>query len=262
MGGDVTIPFTRMRQRYRELHRLHTAQQLAMARTTKALGLAADFAQSVAAFEEYQNVEPFFETERKPLKTIDQIPEQISCTADFAAVLKRQERRCVLDNQHLDFEYVERELVPARTTGGARYSNGQHSGHLIRLDLLLAGEVPILGELKRTGDKNAFYALIQLLALASELVTESQRKRLWTYHSPPLPDPRESRFDLYLIFHRFNQRSRPKVAILQETRRLAEQLVTFQEINTHVRRIVALDSNSTERSRIVFKERFAYTAQV
>jgi len=63
----MTIPFTRMRQRYRSLSGLNTGQQLAMARATNAADLAADFAHSVAAFQTYSNGEPFYETGRKPL---------------------------------------------------------------------------------------------------------------------------------------------------------------------------------------------------
>lgn len=126
---------------------------------------------------------------------------------------------------------------------------------------MLAGELPILSELKLPKDNaSAFYALIQLLASASELATAPQRARLWQYYSHRLPDPRVARFDLYLIFYRFNSRSKPKTAILDRTDQLAAELLTFQEITTHVRRIVALDSDWPGRAEIMFKKLFSHSA--
>jgi hypothetical protein len=240
---------------------LNTAQQLAIAQVTNASDLAADFGASVAAFEEYCNPEPFYETARKPLKTGQQIPANIERTEHFAAVLKAHGCCRIEDGPNFDFRYVERELVPARTTGVARYSNGEDPRRLIRFDLLLAGELPILSELKLPKDNaSAFYALIQLLASASELATTHQRARLWQYYSHYLPDPRVAHFDLYLIFYRFNFRSKPKAAILERTDRLAAELLRFQEIKTHVRRIVALDSDWTGGVEIIFKKLFSHSS--
>ena len=239
-----------------ELQPLNTDEQLKRARGCTARDLAADFAASVSAFQAYSNNEPFFDTARKPLCAAASIHE-IKRTEQFAAVLKGQGRGTVRGEPSLDFRYVERELVPARTTAAAQYSNGQAKGKFIRFDLLLAAELSILCELKLPHDNNSsFYALVQLLTSLSELATESQRERLWRYYSPALPDPRVARFDLYLMFHEFNFDSKPKSEILGLTGRLAEDLLHFSEISTHVRRIVMLDSKLLPQQGIEFTKIF------
>ena len=243
-----------MRQRFMELQLLNTDEQLKRARNWKARDLADDFSASVKAFQTYSNKEPFFDTARKPLCPVESIKE-IRRTEQFAAVLKAQSRGSVQGEPELDFRYVERELVPARTTATAQYSNGQAKGKFIRFDLLLAAELPILCELKlRHDNSSAFYALIQLLASLSEVATDSQRERLWRYYSPELPDPRDGRFDLYLMFHEFNSNSKPKSEILELTGKLAEELIRFPEISTHVRRIAMLDSRWIPHSGIEFRK--------
>jgi hypothetical protein len=159
----------------------------------------------------------------------------------------------------LGFQYVERELVPALTTGLSRYSNGESKRRIIRFDLLLAGELPILGELKLPKDNaSAFYAFIQLLASASELATAHQRARLFKFY-PELPNPLIPRFDLYMIFYRFNKQSKPKMEILDRTCHLAEEILRFQDVGTHIRRIVALDSDWQGDGKIIFKKLFLHS---
>jgi hypothetical protein len=235
-GSLLTIPFTKMRKRYRDLQGLNTAEQLKEAQAALAADIAEDFAKSVQAFEPYKNFQPFYSIRRPPLKT----PVDITRTEDFASVLKDQAGGQIQSDPSLGFQYVERELVPARTTGLSRYSNGESKRRIIRFDLLLAGELPILGELKLPKDNaSAFYAFIQLLASASELATAHQRARLFKFY-PELPNPLIPRFDLYMIFYRFNKQSKPKMEILDRTCHLAEEILRFQDVGTHIRRIVAL----------------------
>jgi hypothetical protein len=250
-----------MRQRYRDLQGLNTHEQLVLARSTVAIDLATDFAESVAAFQKYVNREPFYQTERKALLAVEEIPD-ITRTEHFAAVMKARTGRHTIAGLNTAITYVERELVPTRTTGEAEYSNGEGARRLIRFDLLLAGELPILSELKLPKDNaSAFYALIQLLTAMSEMASQSQRYRLWQHYADRLSAyPRGTRFDLFLIFYRFNCRSKPKMEILNLTDRLARQLLTFKEINSHVRQIVALDSDWPGREDLVFQKLFSHSA--
>ncbi len=251
----LTIPFTKMRKRYRDLQGLNTAKQLAAAQAALAADIAGDFAASVGAFEAYHNPEPFHPSTRKPLNTA----VDITRTEHFAAKLKEQTHGHVQGDPSLDFRYIERELVPARTTSLAKYSNEDSKRRLIRFDLLLAGELTILGEVKlRKDNASAFYAFIQLLASASELATEHQRDRLLACYTD-LPRPPIPRFDLYIIFYRFNKQSKPKAEILDRTGQLAEELLRFQNVGTHIRRIVALDSCLSGDGKIIFKKLFSHS---
>ena len=251
----MIIPFTRLRERYIGLKRLNTAEQLAAAQAATAKELAAEFGASLQAFQAYRNNEPFFETARNPLCAVEGLAG-LQRTEEFAAALKAQGGGSVEGAADLDFRYLERELVPARTTGAARYSNGEDAGRFIRFDLLLAGERPILCELKLPGDNgSAYYALVQLLASLAEMAMEAQRERL-ARHFAGLPDPRHGRFDLYLLFYEFNFRSKPKSEILQLTGRLAEDLVVCPEVAGQVRRIAALNASWTRSGGIEFRMLF------
>lgn len=82
---------------------MNTAEQLAMAQAANTGDLAADFGESVTAFQEYCNPEPFYETTRKPLRTVQEIPLDIARTEHFAAVLKAQGCGCVEDSLNFSF---------------------------------------------------------------------------------------------------------------------------------------------------------------
>jgi hypothetical protein len=88
-----------------------------------------------------------------------------------------------------DYAYVDREVVPARTTvRGAMancFADGTRSTRAVKADLLLrsteAGH-PTVGEVKvsnaKGDDADAFYGLVQALALATQLAGPNQRERL------------------------------------------------------------------------------------
>ena len=118
------------------------------------------------------------------------------------------------------YAYVDREIVPARTTSGklATMANRfddeakSRSTRAIKADLLLRSLPdgrPTVGEVKvstaRGDDADPVYGLVQALALASQLASESQRSRLRMHYQaagyarnatarrarPPFPHRRE-----------------------------------------------------------------------
>jgi hypothetical protein len=199
------------------------------------------FAASVDAFSVWNCQEPFFESARKPLPSVDSL-SALRRTEQFDAAL-RSGGGLVESHPELNFRYVEREIVPARTTTGETYSNGLNQRRFIRFDLLLASDLPILAEVKLAGDnQSAYLALIQLIASLAEIATPSQRHRLWRYYGHFLPAAENSSFDLYLLFHNFNFRSKPKCEMLRLTDQLTAKLVDCPEFARHVRRIAAFDS--------------------
>jgi hypothetical protein len=103
------------------------------------------------------------------------------------------------------FGYVDRELRPMRTTGGAKYQDAATGAYLPAsgtplLDLLLvdaADRTPIVGEVKIGGDQNLFYALIQGLMHVAALANTHQRTRLARFH-PSIFDT-DTKLDLFLL---------------------------------------------------------------
>ncbi len=235
------------------------ADQLNAARETKVGDLAADFAASVKDFAAYDNPEPFFEKARRPLKDPLNI-ESLNRTEYFAAVLQAQNGGCVEDCPELGFRYADRELVASRTTDEASYSNGNTSRAFVRLDLLLFEDLPILAELKLARDSSAYYALVQVLTSAAEFATPTQKNRLVKYHLKDWERCADERFDLYLIFLQFNRRSKVRCEVLEHTNELAAKLLTCPQVNTHIRRIVALDADWPDRKSLRFRKLFAHSS--
>jgi len=98
--------------------------------------------------------------------------------------LSNNKKVCVAPSNY-DFEYVEREVSPLRTTN-ANYSNGKSAkssgtGGLDFIGWNASRNLPVLGEIKVHDDQNPFYALIQLLTYFSEISTPNQIVRINNY---------------------------------------------------------------------------------
>jgi hypothetical protein len=175
--------------------------------------------------------------------------------------------------------YLDRELVPTRTTGGAT-----HEGTAICLDLLLrnaADRTPVVAEIKRTSDldlarpelkpatdKDPFAALVQALACTAQLATPPQYERLAFWgravardgkdNPAPAVIPRVAvpSFDIYLVLH-----NRPTGTHLtelgEETARLSGLLLAQPAVARHVRRIACLITR-LEEDRLLSEVDWAY----
>lgn len=183
----------------------------------------------------------------------------LSRTEHLACLLERAGGAYVPTAPALGFRYVDREVVPARTTSAAGYSNGQKKTQFVRFDLLLASDVPILAEVKIAGDSTAFSALAQLLTAAAELVTPSQRQRLYKQYGERLPWTADPRMDLYLVFVNFPVQSDVKVQILRETQRIASELVACPAVRPYLRRVAALHLDKAGPDGVQFRPEFYYS---
>lgn len=172
--------------------------------------------------------------------------ERLAGTNDIAALLHGQRILQVFaaTSKELvgELNYVDREIRPCRTTGNATYVDGLPAGAQQHFDLLLVGDkkVPAIGEVKIRNDKNPFYALVQLLMYAGELLGEHQRERL----SRSFPGQFAGDFrslDLYIILHEYNPRSETRQKIVAQTSRLSEKLIHAGSFNQHIRSIHCVD---------------------
>lgn len=273
-----TIPLTRMRSLYEMLDLFSSIEcHLAMVREAKRdrnpAILAEFFEASVESFSKYSNVdEPFYPngSPRKDLPDLNSI-ERIGGTTHLTSFLKTGGTAHVVKNPDLDFVFVDREIVPARTTGNARFENGERSNQVRRLDWLLANahdQFPVIAEVKVNNDKDPFYALCQLLMYAAELVTPAQRTRLCRHYpgSFRLPasadgsiDAEGPVMDLYIVISNYNPRSAPRQEILEETSELAQRLVTEKGVSRYIRKIACLDVTLESDKQLRFTKVFVYS---
>lgn len=184
----------------------------------------------------------------------------------------------VVSPEALAFEYLDRELVATRTTGGV-----SPEGTAVRLDLLLkaADGIPIIGEVKRTSDvdvvqptkkpatdKDAFSALIQALACASRLATPAQYARLSRYGRAEARGRRDvgadaalapvapPTFDVYVVLHnRPTSTHLPELTIAAE--RLSVLVLAQPPVARYIRRIACLITTLEDETLTAVTE-FAY----
>ncbi|MEJ7783764.1 MAG: hypothetical protein WKF96_03100 [Solirubrobacteraceae bacterium] len=246
---------------YRELKGFSQKERLAWGKSTlkKPAPLAARFAASLDEFESYDNQnQTFHDGTRKPLP---KKPTTIRGTNSVAALLAKRHSVAVPGNTALSFEYVDRELVAARTTGGAKFTDGGSATKALRLDLLLkTGDgVPIIGEVKIAMDKDPVFALVQLLTLAAHLGTGKQRQRLVTsYHNHGLKSRHAAAaIDLYLCLANPPARATHWFDLRALAGDLSERLLREKEIGDRIRRIVCLDFE-LRRGHLAVLPRFAF----
>ncbi len=124
------------------------------------------------------------------------------------------------------FRYIEREISPLRTPRG-RYADGDlasksGAGGVDYVGVVDAdGDrpcIPVLGEIKRGGDKDTFYAFLQLLTYLSEIASAPQTARASRFLFQGRLPPR-TRWDLHVLLADFNPRSAAE-PLIESTRRL------------------------------------------
>jgi hypothetical protein len=181
------IPQTRMRRFYETLRVLsvgHLQEDIVNyfgeEREERWRRLDIIFGQSVKHFSRYSNTEAF--RPRRSASRHDQYrhnPDRFAlCLAARLAV----SRTVLVDGEsRREIQFVDDEISPFRTTGGASFEDttiGTSGGGGV--DLLLGdGDGSLLiGEIKAPGDSTLFLALIQALTYAIELTTASQMLRL------------------------------------------------------------------------------------
>ena len=250
------LPISQLRQLYDALGNLKEQEQTALAElhAEDPTLLLRRFRESVKVLTKVPLIaDPYYDSARKPLPFPPTPVHAIKRTEHFASRLADRRPRHVKGAEELDFYYIDREISPLRTatTDAPRRS----------LDLLLANahdRTPILAELKIGPDKPAYFALVQVLMLAVELVVPAQGARLLA-HRPTKGRLRLDRrlADLYLIAFNSPERGKYRPRLFQATERIAEQLVEDRLVSEYIRRVAYLDARAAGGS-LRFTKRFAF----
>lgn len=248
-----TIPATEMDDLYAQVAANAAARggeslqryQLALARqwlqAPEQLGEA--FARSIHRFAAYDNRwEPFYPRGRDVELKARLAHERLEGTNDVAAWLIDG----ALERGHprdASFAYVDREVWPARTTGGARFSDGRSARQAPRMDLLLTAvgdRTPIVGEVKVRSDQHPLYALIQLLMLAVQTATPAQIERLREWY-PGSFNETTRRVELLILLAGNPDHGRYRPALFDAAEQLSGALLGQKIVARHIRRIACVD---------------------
>lgn len=247
------IPVTPLLELYRRLRHQPQAERVAEAeRYAAAPDLLADcYHRSVVTFASYENDEPFYPGRHSGMEPLP----------SGAPIVRGRDLGCALaprpgtDPFHrvdgiagLELRLVDYEIEPARTTGSARFTDGAKATQGMTLDLLMADRlgVPAICEVKTPGDMDPFFALVQALACAAHLASDSQRARLRAHVGEPV-----ARFDRCDVFVILVTPASPRRALYQPRFREAA-LTTISglegdaRITGSIRHLALLDAVRTE----------------
>jgi hypothetical protein len=183
--------------------------------------------------------ELFSSSLRKPLAVPPLPLKHVKNTYDFTSHVADRGSCQVADNPQFDFEYVDYEIFPSRTTGPNRLPRRS-------LDLLLVNSrdaVPIFAEVKIGDDRNSFYALVQVLALAAEFASPAQRRRLQLHHGRRVTAPVDGPVgDAYVIALDPLSRGKFRGRLQAACEVIVQSLMEEPEIRQHLRRVVYLEA--------------------
>ncbi len=216
------------------------------------------FVRSTEEFSSYENVdESFIGSKRSDPPAVSMVSE-ITSGPKAASYLAR-----TLPGQTLEIEgantyvYIDREIVPARTTAGrhARMANhfddegSTRSTGAMRADLLLRREPdgrPSIGEVKvssaKGDDADPVYGLVQALALASQLASASQRTRLCR-HYPKAGFAETGPLDVLILLFRIAESDRRKTHRERLVQLAAELCALLNQglLRPHVERVALVN---------------------
>jgi len=127
------------------------------------------------------------------------------------------------------------------------------------LDQLLAGERPIIAEVKIRKDQNPFYALIQALTAAVELLTPAQRDRLRKRYPQSFPNNDDRTVDIYLIIYQWHQNGAVWKDLFHHTQETCHALSKITEVQKYITTIAILELLEPCNRTATFKRSIQHT---
>jgi hypothetical protein len=258
----ATIPVTEMLLLYRLLRRMRQKDRLAMARwlAREPQVLASMFTRSVRAFAKYENLERFHGDRSTRVGPAGGLSTGRHLLEHLCNEAPADGHWPIVGAPRLNFTLVDYEVEVTRTTGGARFEDGTPATAGLTMDLLLRAMdgAPIVCEVKvgteKKDDTDPFFALVQALASAAHLVTDSQLSRL--KDSYPKLASKGGPIDVYVLFVKPTKKRKSLYQddFCSTARELADGLIRMPEISRHVRHL-ALIGARLEDNRLVFTHR-------
>lgn len=249
-----SLPPTQLREYYDALHALKEQEQTALAElhADQPERLIARFANSVEAVAAYPALtEPFHGPRSEAW--MDKAGEPVTSTTTFVANMAAAVSHKVTGAPELDFDYLDREVFPLRsTTIGVGERSVRRS-----VDVLLRDKdgFPIVGELKVAGDSATYYALVQSLAYAAELSSASQLRRLGAHYGLRIAEG-DPALSIYLLAYAAPERGLYRKRSFAATEAITAKLMADHRVGRVIRRIAYLEASSAADGSLVFKRFF------
>lgn len=236
----MEIPVTKLREFYKFLRIFSTVTHLKILedfnRKNNYKILIKIFEESQVHFAKYCSIDSFASSSKR--KALPSLPiSALKGTNDIVAILESNKINKINKNPDFDFEFIDREISPLRTTGGIKFETGKSgkssgTGGLDFIGKNIKDGLPILGEIKVGNDENPFFAVIQLLTYLSEFTTHNQLERirytnLFKNSNTKL---KSDKFYLYILLSNYNLKSELKKKILNESQELAKKIKTIGNI--------------------------------
>lgn len=115
-----------------------------------------------------------------------------------------------------------------------------------------------MAELKIGGDRTPYFALVQLLALASDLLPRTQLNRLRDQYPERFLWSDDGPFaDLYIIAFNPPKTGKYREPSFDATRQISEKLIKDRVVSSLVRRIAYVEATSRGED-LVFYKKFAF----
>lgn len=248
---NLIVPLTPLRKLYENLGSASQRMKLAAEFVEDPGKLQELVAESIRCFETYDNRSQRFHNRRSPTGTLT--PSRTNCPKRTSQLLRALvHRQFDIDRPELDFRFVDYEVCPNRTTRSVR-QDGRRASRGSPCDLLLAqslDKLPIIGEVKNRGDKDPFYALIQVLMYAVEFTSGPQLARLENFYRKNgvplfrLNGDKSPLADLYLVLidYRYDKPDDWHNKIYELTNELSKNLLASDgAVANLIRRIACLN---------------------
>jgi hypothetical protein len=229
------VPKTELRHFYRILTKLSFATSTQQ-RILSDLLRKGNYRKLVELYNNsYKHVEKIYDNRGEPIfdnskrKSITISTPVIKGTNDVVSYLSiNKQLNTVIPSQY-NFEYIEREVSPLRTTNGIdniwEKASRSGTGGIDFIGWNIANDKPILAEIKVNNDQNPFYALIQQLTYLSEISTPKQIERVNKYHLFGSNHSLSSdSFFIYILSFRTKKFDGKYNLMLSETKQLANNI--------------------------------------
>jgi hypothetical protein len=242
-AGDEFRP-TQMREYHDALQTLQGHEQVALAElhAEDPEPLMARFDHSVRTVAAYPEITEAFHGARSEVWT-EKKGWPITSTTTFAADLVDGHHE-VTDFPELDFDLVDREIFPLRSTTDGIDARG--AGRSIDLLLRAANGLPVVGDLAVAGD--CYLALVRALACAVELSSDSQLERLADHYDFIVPGD-QAVISIYLIAPVLPEPGTDRRRSFEASRTIVDELMIDPRVAPVIRHIVCLEASFDAHGR-------------